>query len=234
MSAWRALAVNVHHHPADRGGRTPAIVHQIVPVGVAQLGRVLDEGGEQVAPVLRRAAGLDQAPVIGNGPVGQRLLRPCRGRRSQPAAGPPSPPPECWANRRCRRPCGRTGRTRARGAGSRAGSGGSRPGSFRCSRGSARRCPLRVSPGRCRAPSSPPPRRACSPRPPGPRRPLSRHGRATLPRGPWRHRRSRRRRRARRRRDGWSARGSVPPCGRCPGSRCGAPGSRSRPPRWRR
>ena len=50
----RDFAMHVEHEAADRHRRKPAIVDQLVPVGIAQLGRVLAEGLHQVLRVLRR------------------------------------------------------------------------------------------------------------------------------------------------------------------------------------
>ncbi len=46
------LAMHVEHEAADRHGRVAAIVHQLVPVAVAQLGDVEAEGGQQIPGVL--------------------------------------------------------------------------------------------------------------------------------------------------------------------------------------
>ena len=56
-----AFAVQVEEVAADGGRRLVAITHQIVPILIAQFGRVALEGGHEIDTVLRRNAGLDQA-----------------------------------------------------------------------------------------------------------------------------------------------------------------------------
>ena len=68
------LAVHIQHEPPDRHGRIAAIVHQLVPAGVACLGHVAAEGFEQVQRVLvGQVVGLQgpaQALALGADPVG--------------------------------------------------------------------------------------------------------------------------------------------------------------------
>ncbi len=59
--AGRVFAVQVEQVAPDRVGRERAIAEQVVPVVVAQLDRVLLEGGDEIDAVLRRDAGLGQA-----------------------------------------------------------------------------------------------------------------------------------------------------------------------------
>ena len=65
------FAMDIHHHPSDGSGGAHAVVHQIVPVAVAQLGRVLDEGGQEIAAIRRAVALFQQALVVGHRPVRQ-------------------------------------------------------------------------------------------------------------------------------------------------------------------
>ena len=55
-----ALAVHIEHVAADRHRRVPAIVDEIVPVLVAELGDVLAERAQEVLGVLRRQIALGE------------------------------------------------------------------------------------------------------------------------------------------------------------------------------
>ena len=142
-----ALAVQVEQLAADRRGRIAAILHQIVPVAVAQLDRILAKRVQHVMAMLRGDAGLPRRLariaaaagefVIRGAPSSTAAMRSSRRdlvvRRSAPGC------------RRCRRRCGRSGKTRAHAPAGRGGSATSRPGNSR------RRDPCRTAPRRVAA-----------------------------------------------------------------------------------
>ena len=71
-----ALAMHIEHEAPDRHRRVAAIVDQVVPVAVAQLGRVHAERGKQVLGVARRKAVRRQ-----------RVAQPCGDRLALRLAG---------------------------------------------------------------------------------------------------------------------------------------------------
>ena len=106
----RALAVHVEHEAADRHRRVAAIVNDVVPVLVAQLGHVHPERDQHVERVARRHPAL-----------GQRVAQADRFRLAvalaeqfrleQVELGAAFRPPPASRDRRCRRRCGRNCRT---------------------------------------------------------------------------------------------------------------------------
>ena len=69
-----ALAMHIEHEAADRHRRIAAVVDEVVPVPVAQLGHVHAERGEQVLRVARRQAALGERVAQPHG------FRDCRRR----------------------------------------------------------------------------------------------------------------------------------------------------------
>ncbi len=103
-----AFAMHVQHEPAHRHGRIAAIIHQIVPVAIAQFGDVAAKGFQKVQRMLVAsspcsASDVAQAPAAS----GDALLFAHQAwRASLPAAGA-CPPARRWHDRRCRRRNGR-------------------------------------------------------------------------------------------------------------------------------
>ena len=77
-----ALAMHVEHEAADRHRRIAAIVDQFVPVGVALLGDVLPERGQQILRMARRQRALGQRSAQRDGFAARR--------RSRRAGSPPA------------------------------------------------------------------------------------------------------------------------------------------------
>ncbi len=78
------ITVNIQNKAADRIRRVAAVIHQIVPVGIAQLRYIAAEGFEQIEPMLRGQISLVQYPL--------KRLRFQRGFALAEAANPASPP----------------------------------------------------------------------------------------------------------------------------------------------
>ena len=85
------LAVQIEHVPSDRHRRVAAVVIQLVPVRIAQLGRVAPERDQQIERMARRHAGF-----------GQARAQTQRARRAIVAAGRAARPPSRRAARSSR------------------------------------------------------------------------------------------------------------------------------------
>ena len=105
-----ALAMHVEHEAADRHGGVAAIVHQLVPVAIAQLGDVQAEGLEQVLRVLRRQAAARPAPRAARTPSGSASLLPEQRRLQAVEQLELFARRQASGDRRCRRRCARNRR----------------------------------------------------------------------------------------------------------------------------
>ena len=98
------LAVHVQHEAADRRRRIAAVVHQVVPVVVAQLAHIATEGLQQIERMPRatdhaQIQGLAQSHALG-ADAGFRRSGPRADPRARKVSGRPSP--RCCRPRRRR------------------------------------------------------------------------------------------------------------------------------------
>src|SRR5262245_2122288 len=81
------LAMHVEHETADRHGRVPAIVHELLPVGIAALGHVLTKGSEKIERMDRCKGRPSQNSPERDGGLGavglaeQRVLKRIKARK---------------------------------------------------------------------------------------------------------------------------------------------------------
>ena len=98
-----AFAMHIQHEAAHRHRRIAAIIDQIVPIAIAQLGDVAAEGFQQIQRMLIASAHAPPAPRASATAFGRgRRFRPPGWRASLPAAAA-FPPARRWRGRRYRR-----------------------------------------------------------------------------------------------------------------------------------
>ena len=111
------FAVHVEHEAADRHGRVAAIVHELVPVGVAQLGDVAagrPRAGRARGAAVRPRSASARAQRLG---LGVGVAAPGERRRRAGRAARASRPASASDDRRCRRRRARSDRRRGSGRG---------------------------------------------------------------------------------------------------------------------